>query len=115
MAALPLGQRLIAFRKIKNLTQEELAELCGVSVTSISRWENGNLRPKPKHLKKLAEVLGTDEATFFHSSELVIPDNVVIKEFISILQSLNHEEQLFALNCLKEYQNLRKGHSSRTD
>lgn len=115
MATSPLGERLIAFRKLKRLTQEKLAELCGVSVTSISRWENGALRPKPKHLKKLAEVLDTDEATFFHSSEVAIPDSVVIKEFIAILQSLNQEEQLFALNCLKEYQKLKNTYLSKSD
>src|SRR5437899_7110576 len=38
------------------LTQEELAELLGVAVISIRRWETGQA-PQPIYLRKLCEVL----------------------------------------------------------
>jgi DNA-binding transcriptional regulator YiaG len=40
------------------LTQEELAQLMGVSATTVSHWETGNKVPRPSKVQRLAEVLG---------------------------------------------------------
>ena len=39
------------------LTQVELAELAGVSSTTISHWETGSRRPHPHNIRKLATAL----------------------------------------------------------
>lgn len=44
-------------RKIKNLTQSQLAEQIGVDQSIISRWEQGNANPSPENLAKLHEIL----------------------------------------------------------
>ena len=36
------------YRNKKLLTQEDLAKILGVSVTSITRWENGKFEPTMK-------------------------------------------------------------------
>lgn len=36
---------IIKLRAILNLSQTELAELLGVSFTSVNRWENGKYEP----------------------------------------------------------------------
>lgn len=36
------------YRQRKLLTQEDLAKILGVSVTSITRWENGKFEPTMK-------------------------------------------------------------------
>ena len=41
------------YRHKKFLTQEELAKILGVSVTSITRWENGKFEPTMKKKKIL--------------------------------------------------------------
>lgn len=41
MTELEFAQRLKKLRKAKNLTQQELADLLGVSNKSVSRWETG--------------------------------------------------------------------------
>ena len=41
MDQIKVGKFIAELRKEKNLTQEELAELLGVSSKSVSRWENG--------------------------------------------------------------------------
>jgi repressor LexA len=46
------------FREVAVLTQAELAERVGVSVTTISHWETGSKRPRVSNIRKLAEVLG---------------------------------------------------------
>ena len=38
--AMTLGSKLAQERKLKNLTQEQLAELLGVSRQAISKWES---------------------------------------------------------------------------
>ncbi len=45
-------------RQLAILTQAELAEELGVSVTTISHWETGSKRPRASNIRKLAKVLG---------------------------------------------------------
>jgi len=51
---MPTLQKL---RELAVLTQAELAEKVGVSVTTISHWETGSKRPRASNIRKLAEVL----------------------------------------------------------
>ena len=51
-----LNQTIKKIRKDKGLTQEQLAELLGVSLMTIRRWEWGNTSPNSKMLLKLADV-----------------------------------------------------------
>ncbi|MFA4835468.1 MAG: helix-turn-helix transcriptional regulator [Dehalococcoidia bacterium] len=39
------------------LTQEELAEMVGVNMLAVSRWEHGKQRPRAKTIRKLAKAL----------------------------------------------------------
>ena len=50
------NRKLLAARLRKCWTQEELAELVGVSVTTMSRWEKGFSRPRPYAVRKLCQV-----------------------------------------------------------
>ena len=52
-----LGNRIRAAREQKDLTQDKLADLLGVSRTAVARWENGDIEPKLKNLIALAKVL----------------------------------------------------------
>jgi transcriptional regulator with XRE-family HTH domain len=47
------GERLIAVRKARGLTQKEMAKRLGVDPTTLGRWERGRGRPS----KKLNDVL----------------------------------------------------------
>ncbi len=40
------------------MTRDELAKACEVSVTSLYKWEVQGRMSTPKHIRKLAEVLG---------------------------------------------------------
>lgn len=57
MTELEFAERLKALRKAKNMTQQELADLLGVSNKSVSRWETGGY-PDVAMLGPLAKALG---------------------------------------------------------
>lgn len=50
-----IGNFLKQLRKEKDKTQEEVAELFGISSRSVSRWENGNTMPDLAILVELAD------------------------------------------------------------
>lgn len=57
MTELEFGERLRNYRKARGLTQQELADLLGVSNKSVSRWESGSY-PDVATLGPLAHALG---------------------------------------------------------
>jgi len=52
-----LGARILYLRDLRGLTQGQLAELIGVTVPAVSRWENGHSRPDPESLGALSRKL----------------------------------------------------------
>ena len=59
-----LGRRLVAIRKEKNLTQEELVEKSHVSVRTIQRIEAGEVLPRMSTVKILLDALGESFESF---------------------------------------------------
>ena len=49
-------QRVRRVRELRGLTQARLAELIGVSYTSVNRWENGQSRPNNLSWKQILEI-----------------------------------------------------------
>ncbi len=52
-----LGKKIQRFRKMKKLTQEELAEKVGISTTYMGNIEQGLYTPSLKVLEKIAKQL----------------------------------------------------------
>ena len=52
------GDRLKELRKERNLTQEEISEICQVAKQTISNWENNVTQPPFEIVKKLAHYFG---------------------------------------------------------
>jgi len=50
------GEKLKSHRKLKNMTQEELAVRIGVSGQAVSKWENGECLPDVYNLKMLGKI-----------------------------------------------------------
>lgn len=52
-----LGKRIKEFRKIRGLTQKQLAEKLGVTTITIQNYENNRREPNIETLNKIADVL----------------------------------------------------------
>lgn len=48
------GEKIAMLRKRKNITQEQLAEILGVSRQSVSRWEMDQAFPETEKLIRLS-------------------------------------------------------------
>lgn len=57
-----LGERLHRLRKLRGLTQGELAAQLGVSKPTVWAWEQGRARPIEERLDAIAEALGVTSA-----------------------------------------------------
>lgn len=60
MANNRLALRIRAFRKLKSLTQLELAERLGVSIAILGAVERGARTPDDPLLQRIAETLGVE-------------------------------------------------------
>ena len=56
-----IGKRLRAYRKLKNLTQQELADKLHVSIAIVGAIERGTRLPSKDLLLSIHEVLGVTE------------------------------------------------------
>ncbi|GHU77585.1 hypothetical protein AGMMS49992_25950 [Clostridia bacterium] len=52
-------------RRTKGITQVELARKVGITQSGYSQIENGEVKPKVKVAKRIAQVLGTNWAEFY--------------------------------------------------
>ena len=59
-----LGQRILALRQEKGLTQEELVAQCNISVRTIQRIEAGEVTPRTYTVKTILSALGEDFEDF---------------------------------------------------
>ena len=99
-----LNERLKILRKMKDLTQEQLADYMGVSPQAVSRWETGATSPDISALPLLAELfgitvdelLGIDEAakrdeisSVIAAAEEKIDQNITEEPIIKLRETLN--------------------------
>ena len=65
-----IQQRLISLRRERDLTQQQMADLIGVHVNQVRRYESGATQPSLDALKKIAIALSvTIDSLVFEQSE----------------------------------------------
>ena len=64
-----LAQNIKQFRKMRHLTQEQLAEKVETSTNYIGTIEIGKKFPSPQMLERIAEALNIDSLQLFQSNE----------------------------------------------
>lgn len=88
-----LGKRIKNIREEKNLTQQQIAEALGISVHTISKYEQGQREPSLDVMGKIADIL---EVELF---ELMVDKDEVLKKWNVQLDTdkLSKETQLLKL------------------
>lgn len=70
LSAVTFAKRLAALRKQRRMTQQALADVTGVHVVQIRRYETANVEPTLAVLRKLAKGLGVNgDALLFDEDE----------------------------------------------
>ena len=89
-----LGERIIALRKERDISQTELARRLNVSRQAVSKWEQGTSSPDTAKLIQLAQILETDveylatgirpepKSVVLNVVETVEKEKVVVREVI---------------------------------
>ena len=93
-----LGDRVKELRIMREMTQEQVAEKCNVSTSTVSRWESNRSTPIHKHRVLLAETLQVDENSLFVTPDIALPESIIIKEVIQVMKQMPIEEQRFLLH-----------------
>lgn len=102
-----IGKRIAEARINLNITQEQLEELSGFSVSTISRFETGRTQPSIENLIKLSKVLNVGIDYFLYD---LIPHNETIQsptvkeDAVTVLSQMNERQAQYMLDIIKIYQ-----------
>lgn len=90
-------ERLVALRKKRGLTQQILADMAGVKVLSIHRYESGSSQPTLDVIRRVAIALSTTTDELIFDKNERGPDEELLLLFEAVSR-LDHDEK----NVVKE-------------
>lgn len=98
-----LGTKIRQFRKLRGITQEQLAEASDSTGSYIGKLERGEVNVQIKTLEKIAEALNTNVFAFFNFNPYEeLKSQPWIWECVHILSQQSEAEQNKAYRILKE-------------
>ena len=82
--AMNFSRNFVTLRKRNNITQEKMAEKCGVSRVAVTKWESGSSLPEISKIEKIVEVfdITADELLF---GEMEDPRVTMYSDGISLI------------------------------
>ncbi len=94
-----IGQRIRRFRKAGRLSQEQLAETVGISVTHLSHIETGNTKLSLAVFAAIAEALGVQADELLYDA----PNgkNLAKQDILDILDSCSAKEAYILHDLMK--------------
>ena len=87
------GEKIRALREAKGMSQERLAELIGVSKSSIHRYESGMVEMKMLILFQIAVALGVSPEKLAPDCYSFKSDNLLIAETMEMMLRFDSEDQ----------------------
>lgn len=90
-----IGERILFYRKLKGLTQDQLGEQIGIDSKSISRIERGSISPSLDTLYKAASVLGIQVSQLFSEQDSVEINSLRLEAIELVMKA--DSEQLQAI------------------
>ena len=80
-----IGSKIQKYRKLKDMTQDELSKQSGIYLSTIKKYESGERNPKPDQLQKIAEALGISVTVFLDY------DINTVSDVLSLVMKLNEQ------------------------
>ena len=97
----PFAARIKKLRNESDLTQQQLADLVGVSQTTVWHWETGRRDvPNGDNMLKLARAFGLDVVQFGSATESAHTSSEEV-QLLAAFRSLPKERRLIAINLLE--------------
>ena len=87
-----------SYRKLKNLSQEQLAEILDISVKHVSTIETGKVFASAELIEKIAETLNVSLSALFYTPEEKSLDDSDLKKIEQIIE----EETQNAIQLIKK-------------
>jgi len=102
-----IGAQVQKLRKENGLSQTQLAEKVGISLTQLQRYENKGVQPPADILKKLADTFNTsiDFLVYGNSeqkAEQSIEDNELLSQFKEV-EKLNSNDKSIIKNVIDAF------------
>ena len=83
-----IGSKIQKYRKLKDMTQDELSKQSGIYLSTIKKYESSERNPKPDQLQKIAEALGISVTVFLDY------DINTVSDVLSLVMKLNEQSSL---------------------
>lgn len=72
MVEVDIGSKIVAGRRAKNLSQEQMASKLFVSKQAVGKWERNESIPDIVMLSKIGEIIGHTDLNYFLGEEIKI-------------------------------------------
>ncbi len=97
-----IGKRIKELRIEKNMSQQELGELLGITKVSVCGYENGTRTPNLETFTAIADIFGTT-TDYLLGREIPVVNEIsneyvgsVSKEDIELIQEMRHYPNLYS-------------------
>lgn len=100
LLTMSLPARLIALRKERGLTQQQMADSIGIHVNSLKKYESGQAQPSLDVLKKIALALNVSTDFLLFEEHERGPSDALALQFEAVSQ-LPGEEQRVVMEVLE--------------
>lgn len=94
-----IGKRLASARKRKGYTQEQLAELTGLSIKMISAAENGHKAMRPENIVRMSECLGVSTDYLLKGETAAIASQIETGSF----EGLSERQKKALFNIVNDF------------
>jgi len=97
-----IGDNIRACRKLKGLSQKEVAMTTGINQAQYSRVESGKVEPTISSLERIAEALGVSLSEFFADKkplELSVAEQSIL-ERLRLINELEEDERNSVFNII---------------
>lgn len=98
-----IGTNIKAFREKIGLSQEEVADYCGMKREILSYYENGKREVSLLHLEKIAEFLNIDMEAFLEENPSAIQPDLSLAFRAQDLDASDREQIAYFKRIVKNY------------